>query len=369
LNIRRIAGPLLAVVLALVVGVGIWKSNAKKVETTAAQAKAAATVTVNLVSGSESVPFLTDARVTDILLKQGVRLTVQKSGSREMAQRTDLAQFDAAFPGGVPAAEKIKAVTGAKQMVATFYTPMVIASWKQLLPVLEANGLVKKRANNWFIVDMARLISLMEGGARWKDLKGNSVFSVSKSILVSTTDVRKSNSAAQYLALTSWITNDGNVVTTDEEIEKVTPRLIPLFLKQGYQENTSSGPFENYLAMGMGAVPLVLIYESQYFEAALRNSAINPDMVLLYPEPTVYSKRIVVPFNAKGDKFAQILNGDAELQKIAAEYGMRSSNPSLLTNALAAKNLPPVPQLNDVVEAPTFEVLEKMITRIEAQLK
>ena len=368
MDIKRIFGPLLAIILALGVGYGVWQSSNKKAAEDQRAATLAAVQDISLVSGSESVPFLSDPRVAEVLLHNGIRLTVQKSGSREIALRTDLKQFDAAFPGGVPAAEKIKAITGAKQSVATFFTPMVVASWRPLLPVLEANGLVKKRGEHWFLPDMGKLMQHMEAGTRWRDLKDNTAFSVSKSLLILTTDVRKSNSAAQYLALTSWIANSGNVVTTDVEIEKIMPRLLPLFLKQGFQENTSSGPFENYTAMGMGAVPLVMVYESQFFEAALREATPNPDMVLLYPEPTVYSKRIIVPFNAKGEKLAQLLSTDPKLQLLAAEYGMRGSDPKLLADALAAKKLPAAPQLNDVVEAPTFEILEKMILRIESQL-
>ena len=148
LNIRRIVGPLLALVLTLGVGFGIWKSGSKKAENDLREATQASIQDIKLLSGSESVPYLTDTRVTEILLQNGLRLSVQKSGSREIALRTDLKEFDAAFPGGVPAAEKIKAATGAKQMVATFYTPMVIASWKPLLPVLEANGLVKQNGEH-----------------------------------------------------------------------------------------------------------------------------------------------------------------------------------------------------------------------------
>lgn len=365
---RKIISPVLAALLILGVGYGIWHSNSQKTQSQQQEAASAAMQTLKIVSGSETVPYLNDLRVISILSKNGIQLAVQKAGSREIAQRPDIKQFDAALTGGVPAAEKIKSVTGAKQIIATFYTPMVIASWSSLIPVLEANGLVKKENNVHYIVDMAKLIELMQNGTRWKELKNNKTFSVGKSILVSTTDVRKSNSAAQYLALTSWIINGGNVVTTEAEVENIFTKISPLFVKQGYQENTSTGPFDNYLAMGIGAVPLVMIYESQYLEFAIKSPTVNPDMVLLYPTPTVFSKRMVVPLNAKGDKFAQLLASDPELQKIAAEYGLRSNNPQLLVDALAAKKLPPPPTLNDVVEAPTFEILEKMITRLESQM-
>lgn len=369
MDVRRILGPGLAILLAVGVGTAIWWSGRDKSARDQAEASAAAVQPLSVISGSESVPFLSDERVQAVLLKHGLRITVQKSGSREMALRTDLKQFDAAFPGGTPAAEKIKALTGARQTVSTFYTPMVVASWKPLIPVLEANGLVKKKGEAWYLIDMPRLFAMMDRGTRWRELKDNTVFAVGKSVLVATTDARKSNSAAQYLALASYVANDGNVVVTDADVDKVMPRILPLFLKQGYQENTSSGPFENYLSMGMGAVPLVMIYESQFLEQQLRSTQINADMVLLYPEPTVYSKRVVVPMNSRGERFAQLLQTDAELSALAAEYGMRSANPAPLAAALAAKKLPAPPQLTDVVDAPTFEALEKMIARIETELK
>lgn len=369
MEVRRILGPGLAALLALGVGTAIWWSGGEKHAQDQIAASQAAVQPLSVIAGSESVPFLGDPRVADILLKNGLRISVQKSGSREMSSRSDLKQFDAAFPGGVPAAERIKSATGAKQSIATYFTPMVVASWKPLVPVLEANGLVKKKGDAWYLIDMPRLFAMMDEGTRWRDLKENKVFSVGKSVLVATTDVRKSNSAAQYLALASYLANDGNVVVSDADIDRVMPKILPLFLKQGYQENTSSGPFENYLSMGMGAVPLVMIYESQFLEHQIRSEHINPDMVLLYPEPTLYSKRMVVPMNPRGERFAQLLASDAALMKIAAEYGMRSADAAPLNAALAAKKLPPPPQLTDVVDAPTYEALEKMINRIEAELK
>lgn len=369
MDVRRILGPGLAVLLAIGVGTAIWWSGSDKSARDKGTAEAAALQAISVIAGSESVPFLSDPRVQQALLDKGLRISVQKSGSREMSLRTDLKQFDAAFPGGVPAAERIKATTGARQAIASFYTPMVVASWRPLIPVLEANGLVKKRGDAWFLTDMARLFAMMDAGTRWRDLKGNSVYAVGKSVLVATTDVRKSNSAAQYLALASYVVNDGNVVVSDADIDRVMPKILPLFLKQGYQENTSSGPFENYLAMGMGAVPLVMIYESQFLEHQLRSAQTNPEIVMLYPEPTLYSKRMVVPMNARGEHFAHLLQSDSVLATLAAEYGMRNADPVPLADALAARKLPAPPQLTDVVDPPTFEVLEKMIARIETQLK
>ncbi len=81
--------------------------------------------------------------------------------------------------------------------------------------------------------------------------------------MIVSTDVRKSNSAAMYLALASYVVNGNNVVQNEEDIQRVIPLVEPLFLKQGYSEYSSEGPFEDYLSMGIGKAPLVMIYEAQ----------------------------------------------------------------------------------------------------------
>jgi hypothetical protein len=64
-----------------------------------------------------------------------------------------------------------------------------------------------------------------------------------------------------------------------------------LFLDQGYTQNSTQGPFDDYLALGMGNTPMVNIYEAQYVAQVIKgDGSIKPDMVLMYPSPTVLSK-------------------------------------------------------------------------------
>ena len=97
---------------------------------------------------------------------------------------------------------------------------------------------------------------------RWKDLKGAEAYDVSRSVLVSTTDVRRSNSAAMYLALTSYAKN-GDVVTDRAAAEALARQLAELFKRQGYQENYVNGNFDDYVAIGIGKTPMAFIYEYQ----------------------------------------------------------------------------------------------------------
>ena len=97
---------------------------------------------------------------------------------------------------------------------------------------------------------------------RWKDLKGAEAYDVSRGVLVSTTDVRRSNSAAMYLALTSYAKN-GDVVTDRAAAEPLARQLAELFKRQGYQENYVNGNFDDYVAIGIGKTPMAFIYEYQ----------------------------------------------------------------------------------------------------------
>ncbi|TNY03328.1 hypothetical protein EW661_23635, partial [Escherichia coli] len=74
-----------------------------------------------------------------------------------------------------------------------------------------------------------------------------------------------------YLALASYLANGQQIVQSAEEADKALPTVAPLFLRQGFQEQSSAGPFEDYLALGMGKAPLLVAYESQMVEFWLRH--------------------------------------------------------------------------------------------------
>ncbi|MFZ5483852.1 MAG: hypothetical protein ACOZB0_06430 [Pseudomonadota bacterium] len=363
---RKFVGPALTLLLAAGVGVAIWLSFQGKQK----EDRIASVIEVKGLSGSEKIPFLQDPNVLAQLEKQGIRLQAQKAGSREIALRPDLKDFDFAYPAGVPAATKLQKQLNLPQAFPTFFTPMAVASWKPVVAVLEANGVVEKRGNAWYIIDMMKLLAWMEERKRWRDLPGNTQYPVGKSILVSTTDVRTSNSAAMYLALLSYLANERNVVQNEAQATAVLSKVAPLFLRQGYQESSSAGPFEDYVSMGMGKAPLVMVYESQFIEYLAKTpaNARNPDMVLLYPEPTVYTKHVLVPLNDKGRRVGEVLANDETLQRLAVEYGYRVSHPALFRETNKARGIEVPDSLIDVIDPPAYEVLERMISSIEHQM-
>lgn len=376
---RKFLGPALALLLLVGVVVGIvFSARDKQASASDAQNAAVAAAgsapaadgntVVRILTGSEKLDFLRDPELAKALDAEGIVLDVQKAGSREIASHPDLKTFDVAYPAGVAAAQKIAAATGSRRMSNSFYTPMAVASWKQLLPPLEANGIVRRQGGAYYIADMHKLVGMMEQGARWKDLQPNPAYAVSKSVLIGSTDVRTSNSAAMYLALVSYVANGDNVVDSDAAADQVVDRLLGLFSKQGYQESSSSGPFEDYVTMKLGKSPLVMVYEQQFLQYAFRQTSIDPDMVLLYPQPTVLTKHTIVALTDKGARFADVFERNPEVRKIASRYGFRSSDNTALFAEARARKIEMPQTLVDVVDPPTYDLLERMIVRIESRL-
>jgi hypothetical protein len=357
--LKRLLAPLLTLMLLAGVGYAIYISVANKSSVDQPQAL----IEIKGVIGSEKEEFFRDPQTVAALAKLNLTVTVEKSGSREIATIPNLAtKYDFVFPAGVSAAEKIKRDQNIKKSVQPFFTPVVIASWKPIAEILIANNIVKKRDNTYYIVDMVALFDLIINEKRWTDLQGSEQYPANKSILVGTTDVRTSNSAAMYLALASYILNNNAIVQSEAQITPIVAKLSSLFSRQGFAESSTEIPFQDYLTMGMGKSPLVMIYEAQFLrEANKKESPITPNMVLLYPEPTLFTKHVFIPFNANAEKLADALVNNPELQKIAVQHGLRTANAALF--AKGSRFVAPQDLVN-VIDAPSYEILEAMINQV-----
>lgn len=374
MDTRRLIAPVLAVVLLAAVAAGVWYSNTRlrdeSVAAEAAKIERDKQVSLRGLIGSEKEPFFADARVQKALAVQGITVNVEKAGSRVIASRYDATRFDFGFPSGAPAAQQLRSLSKASNVFTPFYTPIVFASWRPIAEILVANGIAAKQGDFYYIVDLPGLMAVVEKGTRWKELKSSSAFATSKSVLVNSTDVRTSNSAAMFLALASYIANNQQIVQSQEDVDRVMPIVAPLFLRQGFQEQSSAGPFEDYLALGMGKAPLLVAYESQMVEFWLKNPArVKADMVLLYPRPTVYSKHVLVPYTPAGARLGAALESDPTLRELAHEYGYRTGGDTKGPETWAKRGVKVPEVLVDVIDPPSYEWLERMITGIEARFK
>lgn len=368
LTARKALAPLIAAVLIVLVAMAIVYSYRRA----AADRVARAVVTAHGVVGSEKQAFFQDPAVLDELRKNGIALDIEARGSRDQALSATKDGADFYFPAGEPAGRALAKRLGVADPATPFYTPMVIASWDPILHTLQSEGIADKTgAASWSVVHMDKLLALMQSGKRWSDLPRNTGYSVNKSILISSTDPRKSNSAGMYLALASYVMNGNQVVSGAAQAQKIERDLNGLFLRQGFQESSSAGPFEDYTSIGMGKTPLVMIYEQQYVEYLLATpKAQRPaGMALLYPKPTLFTKHTIVPITAAGRKIASLLQTDEILRAAEIRHGFRINDASAVTAAWKAGGIDLPAQILDVVDPPSFESLETMLHGVEAAYK
>ncbi|WP_280435697.1 three-helix bundle dimerization domain-containing protein [Nocardia carnea] len=311
------------------------------------------------IVGSEKTAFFGDERVTEIFAAHGFEVRVKAAGSRELATSLDLDGQAFAFPSSLPAAEKLKREVGVRNQFTPFYSPMAIATFAPIVELLDAAGAVKYDGPAPAL-DFSAYIDMVQRGVQWDELAGNRAYPVAKNILISTTDIRTSNSAAMYLAVAGYVVNDHAVVRGATAEQHVLPTLQRLFLAQGYTEGSSTGPFEEYLTAGMGATPMTWIYEAQYVAAAVAGR-LREDMVLLYPSPTVLSRHTLVPLTPEGEEIGALLHNDPDLQALAAEHGFRTGDAARFDEVVTEHEVQVSPDVVDVVDVPAYETLEHLL--------
>jgi hypothetical protein len=358
-----------ALLLAAVLGIGVLAAIVISVRGRAGVASGQPLTLVRGVIGSEKQPFFNDPEVIRVFHNQGLDVKVDTAGSRQIATSVDLSHYDFAFTAGVPAAEKIRRDRKLNTSYSPFYTPMVIASFRPIAQLL-VNAGVAKDQGGYYTFDMQAYLNLVAGNKRWNDLPNNTTFQTGQSILITSTDVRTSNSAAMYLAIASYVANGNNIVQDATQGAAVLPKVEPLFLRQGYTESSSEGPFGDYLSIGMGKTPMVMIYEAQFVaRAAANDGSISKEMVLMYPVPTVYSKQTLVPLTSAGDRAGKLLLTDPDLQRLAIKYGFRTNDATAFNKFVTAHKVSLPPTLFNVIEPPSYEALESMISTIQQHLQ
>jgi len=324
-------------------------------------------VTLRGVVGSEKLPFFDDPDVAAAFERHGVRVSIDPAGSRQMGD-LELDGYDFAFPASFPMAERVQRKQGVTTAYAPFYSPMAIASFTPIVEVLARAGIARKAPSGQWTLDVEEYLAATGKDLRWDQIPGNTAYPARRDVLVTTTHPRDSNSAAMYASVVSYVANGNAIVRDVSGVPKVLDRVSGLFLDQGYLENSSEGPFESYLANGLNYAPMVWIYEAQYLGRQFRqDSSIRPDMVLVYPTPNVLSKHTLVPLTEGGDRVGRLLTQDPELLRLAARHGFRTADATALDRLAAEANVSGPPALVDVVDPPSYQVLEAMLDAISQQ--
>lgn len=333
------------------------------------------TTVVRGVVGSEKAAFFEDERVQAVFERSGLDVRVTTSGSWRMAQLEGLGDNDFAFPASEIAALNIQ--NSHSGVIAThqpFFSPLAIATFEPIMQLLARNGVATQDAAGAWQIDLAAYLELVRQDVRWNQLEGGAdSYPSPRSVLITSTDIRSSNSAGMYLALAAYVLNGNSVISDRATADRHLQQLQELFTAQGYAGSSSAAPFEDYLSQGMGAVPLVLIYEGQFLEEQIRQpTRLGEGMVLAYPSPTIFSKHTGVTFSQEGERVMQLLASDPELAALLAEHGFRpiGQNAGVFAEFLRERGI--AGEFRDtnafvnVAQEPSYEMLDYLLTTIGA---
>lgn len=306
---------------------------------------------INCLGGSEKRGFMGDPEVQRIL-RDDFNLVVnfQPRGSIEQVQMTkaqlEALDVDCLWPSSVAAqnvfeAERNVAIEFPGYRATTvFNSPEVIYTGSETFEVLEAEGLVTVRDGGNFL-DIKRLIDdYVLAGVRWEDL-GATI--IRGPVQLESTNPTQSNSGfTAFLLMLNMIGADDPFGTvTAEQATAAMSTLRSLYEQQGLQSSSSGFAFQSWLSQGNElSAPLLAGYESQLVEIVATESpataqAILDQVVMLYPDPTIFNGHPVLSFNSDAARFAKALDGwvdedgtvDNRLAEIAWErYGLRPND-------------------------------------------
>jgi hypothetical protein len=357
-KVRQVLGALLLLgVIVVVLAVTVLDDDAPAV------------ILVKGYGGDLKVSFLSDPAVAEILAERyGLRVVVTRRGSIEMTCATPLGpEDDFVWLGDSVALAKYRQCGGAMLRADNVYnSPIVLYSWTPVVDALAGAGVARAEAGGTYSVDFARLVELIQQGRTWADL---GLPQLHGKIVVHSSDPGASNSGFLFAGLLANTLNGGDVVDATT-VGPLLPGIRAYFGRLGYMEQTSGDLFEQFRITGMGAKPIVALYESQVPEFLGQDPSsrdwIGQQVRILYPRPTVWATH---PFVARTEDGARLLDAlkDPEIQRLAWErHGQR-------TGVVGVPNDPdvlPIPgvaaQIPAVIGMPGPDAMDRILAAIVA---
>jgi hypothetical protein len=282
-------------------------------------------VVVDGYLGGEKSGLFDDGLFTGAMLKKyAISVHYKKAGSIDMIN-APLEGMDYLFPSNYTALELYKQQYGSayKRAEVIFNSPIVLYTRKAVSEAFKKKGWVHIEGETEYI-NLVDLIDAVLADTKWSGIGLNELYG---NIYVISTDPLKSNSGNMFAGLVANMLNGGEVAT-EESLAINGGELKRFFSKPGYLETSSADLFNSFLKTGIGARPVIVGYESQILEFSVEHPAewayVKDDIVVLYPEPTVWSAHPFIALTANGDRVIDALL-EEEIQTLAWEtHGFRT---------------------------------------------
>lgn len=321
--------------------------------------------------GGEKERLIADPEVVTALRRhQGLQLDARRAGSVEMARERALLDQNPQFlwpssSGFVDLARDSGVTVRRDQVILN--SPLVVYSWDVVAKGLVAAGFAQAEGDVRFRLDLGKLLRAVLDNKSWADVGVPSLYGHARLL---STDPNRSNSGFMFAGLVANLL--GGEVATPETLAKVADPVVTLFARMGYKPSSSGKMFEDYLAGGPGAQPLVVGYENQLVEWVLEDearwkrleAAAPAKPVMLYPQPTVFSAHpLIVVKDAAAPLVDALLSPD--VQQIAwTRHGFRG--PLGLSgdteNPLVASRI--LPRVDAVLPMPDIKTMLALIGRV-----
>jgi len=307
---------------------------------------------------------LKDPKVTKILLDDyHLQLAPEKEGSVEMVQEPT-AGYDAIWPASEYCKQifedraRRSGVTDYKS-ADIFSSPLVVMSWSLITDALQRRHVVRDQGGILYIADMQALVKLIEDRARWKDVD-STLGMIYGTVNVKSTDPSRSNSGSMFMGLLVNLMNGGEPCPPDQ-IAKFLPRLKAISTRMGLKESSSGDIFQHFMSQGVGAYPMMVVYENQFLEAlALGQQGVVDQVRILYPQPTVWASHPFIALTGNGRRLMEALQ-DARLQRMLWEqHGFRSATAGAMNDPTVFKVRGVPQQIVSAMATPEWEVMQRI---------
>jgi hypothetical protein len=320
-------------------------------------------------AGGEKMAFIQNPKTVAALRHFGLALNAERAGSVDQVRDPQLLGTKPQFlwPSSSPLVELARKNAKVLRDQVIFNSPIVIYSWTPFAEGLVRAGLATKEHEHYYI-DAKQLIDAVLARKSWQELGQKDLYGTIRLI---STDPNKSNSGFMFAGLAANLL--AGDVATDEKLPAILPQLAEMFHGMGYKPDSSGKVFDDYIAGGPGADPLVVGYENQLVEWILQDpdrwsrveAAAGPAKpATLYPRPTVYSAHPLLALVPDSERLIDAMMSP-QLQSIGwRDHGFRGPLGSVGadTDPLIAGRMPS--EIAAISPMPDIEVMLKILQQL-----
>lgn len=281
-------------------------------------------------AGGEKEGFINNSRVRGLLERRfGLVLDARRAGSVEMVRERALLDQKPQFlwPSSsvlVEVARQSGVKISRDQVI--FNSPIVLYSWDRIADGLVKAGFAEAAGGPRYTIDLLKLLKAIIAGDSWAQIGVADLFGRAR--LVST-DPNRSNSGFMFAGLAASLLS-GDVIGLDT-LGRIDGDVGTVFKRMGFKPPSSGKLFDDYIAGGAGAQPLIVGYENQLVEWVLAdperwtrveaNAPAKP--VIMYPRPTVFSAHPLISIDRGADALIDALTSEAVLELAWEDHGFR----------------------------------------------